>query len=1086
MQAAAFLRDQSAARSPHTQVSISFGEQVDAGALQAAWDTVCAIHPILRTTFSRSPIGDVTALVSQRSLTTWRETDWRGEVPDSLSDKWTALRSADALEAMEAGANMRISAILLPTGGTHYLLTYPAYLLDEGSLAGVLLDWLVALEREPARRPEVPARLASASAWQELLKSSEGPLVLHPMPAGPAPLTASHTLSRDETLAFYEACSARNLEPAAVTGALWALALRRLGATGNTILECVNARPSGGEAGYFDNWLPCPQFSDSKDWLADAEARHAALRANAWISPSSALNGAPSPIGWEAFETGFAWRGPDVNDVIHTALPRWINFDARVHPPSPELLLLEARPASRLVLNLRGRLATAEQAADILARVAHLITSVESFDGKPLRQIPLLAPQEARALKEWSRGPEGLQRPTSIPAAFKKTVEHHAANIAVRDGDYELPFAELDALSDRLAAHFAHASVAGGWNVALFLSPSSWIAISLLACWKAGNTCLPLDPASPPQWIESLLASHDVGVVICDAASAPLLDASTRRRIILDQEWETLETSETPSPDLTPDSPAAILPGHADAPPPALRALTHEMLLTAALEGARILEFGPTHSLLAHSVAGGGAFFDEWLLPMLAGGTVQIADDDLLDPVTAKSTHLRLTSSEWNNQAARWASGDHTVESPLQVVAVEAGTASTLALRIWQHQTSVRAVSFFSVAGLCGLGLAAPASTQGLIIPAGTPTPDLEAAVTDRDGHDLLPGYLGSLCMKFPGWKRTSGPHGRRGLETSIKAWRTGSGLISIRPESLTARDMELRAMPGVIDAFVADCAWVLSPESVPGAITLAEWPLTQSGSLDPDALPRPETAAAKTPSQAVPKPQPQKADGPWKPVSVLQSKGPGTPLVLVPPAAGRAEAYGDLVSALGNTRRILGLTARGAHDPEAAHKTIESAAAAWIDALLEEDPTLGFDLCGFGFGGVVALEMARQLASAKRSVPGLTLIGTPPPQVERPVGWLASVKNVFKRLNSDEPLEPFDLDVEPSRTHDGAWQRYRFVPADLRATIIIPSDFALDAPAAWLALLPSARIEPVKCAWAEMLRFPAVKRLASILGDQP
>ncbi|MEI8310829.1 MAG: hypothetical protein WCH98_08745, partial [Verrucomicrobiota bacterium] len=130
------------------------------------------------------------------------------------------------------------------------------------------------------------------------------------------------------------------------------------------------------------------------------------------------------------------------------------------------------------------------------------------------------------------------------------------------------------------------------------------------------------------------------------------------------------------------------------------------------------------------------------------------------------------------------------------------------------------------------------------------------------------------------------------------------------------------------------------------------------------------------------------------------------------------------------------------------------------------------------------ALEMARQLAAAKRRVPGLTLIGTPPPQTEKPSGWLSSVKSVFKRLNTEDRIEPFSTIGEPARTHEAAWHRYRFVPCHLHARIIIPSDFPPDSVTAWLAILPSARIEPVKCTWAEMLAYPAVKRLASIISD--
>jgi thioesterase domain-containing protein len=218
-------------------------------------------------------------------------------------------------------------------------------------------------------------------------------------------------------------------------------------------------------------------------------------------------------------------------------------------------------------------------------------------------------------------------------------------------------------------------------------------------------------------------------------------------------------------------------------------------------------------------------------------------------------------------------------------------------------------------------------------------------------------------------------------------------------------------------------------------------------------------------------------------PVSVLQPEGSST-LVLVPPASGVPATYQDLVAALGTTRRILGLTARGAIAAEAPHSTIESAAAAWIQALLEEYPTLSFDLCGFGFGAIAALEMARQLTAAKRPVPGLILIGAPAPQTDGTRGWLSSMKSAFKRLSAPGRIEPFAASGEPARTNESAWNRYRFVPCNVHARIILPKDFPTDAGPAWLDILPSADVQQVKCNWSEMLTFPAVKRLASIIGS--
>ncbi|MEI6033020.1 MAG: AMP-binding protein [Verrucomicrobiae bacterium] len=1075
MQAAAFLRDESSAKKLATQVSISFGEKMDRAALRTAWDRVCSAREVLRSSFARLPDGKVRMIVTDSGSTVWRELDWQALAPEEIPCRWAEIQASDASEPFDPQALVRLTEILLPGGGAHYLLAVPSFLLDEPSVARLLLDWLIALDR-PLSIVEA-ADPASPAPWS--LEPGNEPLVLHPRPPGLAYASAAMKIGREESARFIAAC--HPWDPGVVIESLWALTLRRLGASGNVSLRRFDARQSPQDVGYFESWLPIAHSWNSTSWLSDACARHEAAKASAGIAEPLSL--APDDPAASSFQTGFVWGGHDLNDTIHTALPRWINFDARMTRGRPDLLLLEARPG--IALEIHGPLGSEPAARELLGRLADLIESFESVKAKPPVQIPVLLPNEARLFREWSRGQDPSDHPDNTLQAFREIAERFPAAVAVQDGDEELTYLELDSLSDRLAAHLAKASMAGGWHVALFLSPSSWIAIALIGSWKAGNSCFALDPSAPPEWIESMLASHDAGLVLCDTASAPLLDTSTRRRIILDQEWDALELAELPAPACKPGSPAAVIPGHPDGLAPIFRALTHEMLAAAAIGGARALDFHQGDSFLAHSPAGGGAFFDEWLIPLLSGGTVKVANDDFLDLVHARATHVRMTAPEWNNQAARWMRTGEAFESPLRIAAVEMGTASKLSLDVWNRTTGgqVKTVTFFSLAGLCGLGIAGPATPDGPLLAVGKPVAETEAAVTDADSHDLPPGFSGHLWMKFPGWKSLAGSRGRRGIETGLHAWRTRDGDIRLEGSAASglacpSRAADLLSRENVLDAFEGEHLWALAP--CEGAIAVSEWPLTRGGWIDESLLPKPQRAP-QAHDQRPPAAAPATSSTPWVPVSVLQPEGTSS-LVLVPPASGVPDTYRDLIAAIGTTRRLLGLTARGAaHSP---HTTIEGAAAEWIQALLAEDPSLPFHLCGFGYGAIAALEMARQLATAKRPVPGLILIGAPAPQTEDAPGWLASMKNVFKRLQAPGRIEPFAAMDEPARTHESAWNRYRFVPCDIPAKIILPSDFCPDAGSAWLDILPSADVEQVKCTWSEMLAFPAVKRLATIIAQ--
>jgi len=1088
-QASAFFRTSRVKRSGggNLQISISFGEAVAPEALRAGWQSVVAQHGILRSGFSPCADGALRIREADSAEAFWKSIDWQSETAESIPEKWAALQSSDADVPLDftVPPAVRFHEIRLPGGAFHYLLTAPEFLLDERSVATVLTDWLLAIERKPlppaVEITETPP--GSPEAWKEFLSDTDTPLSLHPRQFPETPGDASELLGRDETAAFKEFCRARDLEPGTVLHALWALVLRRFGASGNISFAIEDLAEDPTHAGFMESLLPLPHsWSGSvMEWLQDFESKRRKAK-------KIALSDAPPALPPPGNAATFSWRGPEVNEVIHTHLPRWINFDARLHRTPPSGFCLEARDGFRLHLKIDGPGWGKLAAQDFLGHLVALIGEIPSLTDKPLRNVPVLDAEEIRSLRTLTRGPEGPERPPSLVAAFRNVAAKMAEEVAVIDGDYRLTYGELDALSDKLAAHLAHSSLSGGWHVGLFLSQSSWIPIAIFGALKAGNSIIPLDPSAPPDWIESKLAAHDAGFVLCDAASAPLLDSSNRRRLVLDQEWESLETSEVPTPDLDHDAPAAVLPGYPGSEPPAVRALTHGILLSAFAAGANLLRFHPGDSLLAHSAAGGGAFLDEWMLPLLAGGTICVADDDLVDPSTANVTHVRMTAAEWTNQAARSARGESLAASTLRVVAVEAGNPNVKVAEIWNTALPGSQVVFFSPAELCGLGLGGPAEATAPFLPVGRPLEEMEAFVCDSDGQEVLPGFAGNLFLKFPGWRKLAENSSRRGFATGLLAWRDARGSITIESASSKApgvpdfsqRSRALTRLEDSLDVHVGEHLWTLAGPT--GPFHVDEWPLKNSGWIDESALPRPAEIASETPVKRVPV---ARAAATWKPLTVFQESGPGSRLVLIHSAAGDPEVFRDLAAAIGPTRRVIALRARGFENPDACHPSIESAAAAYLDVVLEDDPSGPLVLSGFGFGTAVVLEMARQLQAAGRPAPKLVLIGGIAPAPDQAGGWITSMKSAWKRLSDAGEIEPTRANNDTSEKHEAIWRRYRVSPLAFPADLIIPSDFTKESLASWHHVLPGAKVESVKCFWADMLTLPAAKRLASLLNER-
>ncbi|MEI7591119.1 MAG: alpha/beta fold hydrolase, partial [Deltaproteobacteria bacterium] len=477
----------------------------------------------------------------------------------------------------------------------------------------------------------------------------------------------------------------------------------------------------------------------------------------------------------------------------------------------------------------------------------------------------------------------------------------------------------------------------------------------------------------------------------------------------------------------------------------------------------------------------------------------QAAEDELLDSATASVTHLRLTAAEWANQAAAWQAGGAAASETLRCVAIEGGTPLETALKIWDNQLHprIRQVVFFSPAGLCGLGLASNAQEGTPRLPLGKPTAECEILLLEGDGLDVPVGFSGKVFMKFPGWKNLPEATGRLGVDTGLLGWRDEEGDVTLESAlrvlpSLPSHAHRREAQPFLahaLDVFIGKSVYVLSETSMPGAVSVKEWLLTRAGWIDESTLPLQQSLASTTPAQAnslleVQRAAPRSSPAAWMPLVKMQPSGEGEPLVLIHPANGFPEGYNVVLEALGSSRRVIGVVARGARNPDSCHPSIESAAAQYIAALLEEEGSGSFQLAGFGFGGIVALEMARQLQAAGRPVPRLVLIGVTPPQSGQSQGWLASMKMAFKRQPAGGRMEPHAPATPTAEQHEEAWKNYRFPTSSLPATIILPADLEAEACLPWRTLLPNAVFEITKSRWSEMLAMPSAKRLASILNS--
>ncbi|WP_310589921.1 non-ribosomal peptide synthetase [Fibrella aestuarina] len=114
-----------------------------------------------------------------------------------------------------------------------------------------------------------------------------------------------------------------------------------------------------------------------------------------------------------------------------------------------------------------------------------------------------------------------------------------------------------------------------------------------------------------------------------------------------------------------------------------------------------------------------------------------------------------------------------------------------------------------------------------------------------------------------------------------------------------------------------------------------------------------------------------------WKSLVPIRSAGSREPLYIVHGAGLNVLLFNAVAQHLHPDQPVFGLQARGLNGIDKPFRTITEMASAYIDEIVQHNPSGPYSLSGFSFGGIVAYEMARQLQEQGRNVSLIALFDT-------------------------------------------------------------------------------------------------------------
>ncbi|MBW7473808.1 non-ribosomal peptide synthase/polyketide synthase [Paenibacillus oenotherae] len=172
----------------------------------------------------------------------------------------------------------------------------------------------------------------------------------------------------------------------------------------------------------------------------------------------------------------------------------------------------------QIVFDYRTELFARDEIHEMCRHLLVLVEDAVYNPGKSLSELELCSPEEKRRIVEEFNNTDAAAIPglTTI-ALFEEQVLRVPDRIAVKCGDIEVTYRELNERANRLARALAARGVGRDDRVAILLERKPLMVECILAIWKAGGAYVPVDPAYPGQRIVDMIADSGARCVLTES-----------------------------------------------------------------------------------------------------------------------------------------------------------------------------------------------------------------------------------------------------------------------------------------------------------------------------------------------------------------------------------------------------------------------------------------------------------------------------------------------------------------------------------------------------------------------------------------
>ena len=141
-----------------------------------------------------------------------------------------------------------------------------------------------------------------------------------------------------------------------------------------------------------------------------------------------------------------------------------------------------------------------------------------------LSDVRVTAPETLKRLDSFNATAQEYDRSATVVDQFRARAAEFSGNMAVVYEERAYTYAEVDAISDKIAFYLARQGLGRGHTVAVFIPRSEYMVIASLGVMKAGCAYEPLDPNYPDERLGFMVKDAGAKLIIVADELLPRLD----------------------------------------------------------------------------------------------------------------------------------------------------------------------------------------------------------------------------------------------------------------------------------------------------------------------------------------------------------------------------------------------------------------------------------------------------------------------------------------------------------------------------------------------------------------------------------